>query len=251
MALVRSVVRSVHLLGYFIRYGGELLWTRPKTRVERARWLHRFAAAAMLGLDVPVTVTGVFPERGAVIANHLGYLDIIAFAAMHPCVFCAKAEMRRWPLLGWMTSMPGTVYFERGLGGAALKAAGGMQAAADAGLPVVFFPEGTTGNGDEVLPFHSGLLAQAMKVDEPVTAAFVSYTLGAGNKPGVSVRDHVHYWGDVDLLWHIFRFMGLRGVEVQVRFAPGPIQFTSEDLHRKRAAVEARDAVVALRSSAP
>ena len=45
-----------------------------------------------------------------------------------------------------------------------------MKAAADAGLPVVFFPEGTTTNGVTMLPFHSGLLAQAMTIDEPVTA---------------------------------------------------------------------------------
>ena len=45
---------------------------------------------------------GPFPERGVVIANHLGYLDVIAFAALHRCVFIGKSGIRRWPLLGWM-----------------------------------------------------------------------------------------------------------------------------------------------------
>ena len=67
------------------------------------------------------------------------------------------------PVLGWMTTMAGTVYVARGHGGSAAKARSGMQAAADAGLPVVFFPEGTTTNGSELLKFHSGLLAQAME----------------------------------------------------------------------------------------
>ena len=73
----------------------------------------------MRSMGIAVRCQGTFPERGVVISNHLGYLDIIAFAALHPCVFVAKSEIRRWPLLGWMTTMAGTVYVERGRGGSA------------------------------------------------------------------------------------------------------------------------------------
>ncbi len=101
----------------------------------------------MQGLGIEIGVVGEFPERGAVISNHLSYLDIVVFAALHPCVFVSKAEMRGWPVVGWMTTMSGTVYVARGHGGSAMRARKGMQAAVDAGLPVVFFPEGTTTNG--------------------------------------------------------------------------------------------------------
>ena len=66
---------------------------------------------------------------------------------------------------------------------------------ANAGVPVLFYPEGTTSNGSGLLPFHSGLLAQALAADEPITAAHINYTLAAGNGDA-TVEDDVCFWGD-------------------------------------------------------
>lgn len=246
MNFFRALGRSVHLAGLFVVAGAELAVRRPKTREARADWLHRFAAKAMRQLGIEVDVAGSFPERGAVISNHLSYLDIVVFAALHPCVFVSKAEIETWPVVGWMTTMSGTVYVARGHGGSAVRARQGMQAALDAGLPVVFFPEGTTSNGSTVLKFHSGLLAQVMAGGTPVTAAHVGYSLGAANGAEVSVANDVCYWGDAKIVPHIFKLLGLRGVRVAVRFAERPIMFSGDELHRKLAAVEARSAVLAL-----
>jgi 1-acyl-sn-glycerol-3-phosphate acyltransferase len=232
----------------FVRAGVELAVTQPKTREQRADWLHRFCARAMQGLGIEISVSGDFPRRGAVISNHLSYLDIVVYAAIHPCVFVSKAEIKSWPVVGWMTTMSGTVYVARGHGGSAMKAREGMQAAVDAGLPVVFFPEGTTSKGEGLLKFHSGLLAQAIDGGAPVTGAFIRYKLGEDNGPDVSIADDVCYWGDRNMLGHIFTFLGLRGVRAEVRFADGPMEFSSDVLHRKQAAVEARAAVAALRA---
>jgi 1-acyl-sn-glycerol-3-phosphate acyltransferase len=197
-------------------------------------------------MGIEIRVEGVFPERGAVISNHLSYLDIVVFAMLHPCVFVSKEEIRRWPVVGWMTTMSGTVYVARGHGGSAMRARKEMQAAVDAGLPVVFFPEGTTSNGSQLLKFHSGLLSQVLDGGAPVTAAYLSYSLAEENGPEVSVADDVCYWGDRKMLTHVFKFLGLRGVRAEVRFAEEPIAFSSGRLHRKMAAVEARSAVAAL-----
>jgi 1-acyl-sn-glycerol-3-phosphate acyltransferase len=197
-------------------------------------------------LGFEIQVSGAFPERGAVISNHLSYVDIIVFAALHPCVFVSKAEVEAWPVVGWMTTMAGTVYVARGHGGSALRARQGMQATVDAGLPVVFFPEGTTSDGSTLLKFRSGLLAQVMAGGTPVTAAHVRYSFSEENGPGVTVGRNVCYWGDMKLVPHIFKFLSLRGVQVEVQFAERPIAFSSDVLHRKMAAVEAHAAVAAL-----
>jgi 1-acyl-sn-glycerol-3-phosphate acyltransferase len=238
--------RGVKLAGYFARFGGELLLTRPEAREARAAWLHRFCRRALKGLGVELTVEGKFPARGALISNHLSYVDIVVFAAMGPCVFCSKAEIEHWPVVGWLATMAGTVYVDRGKGGSAAKAGSGMRAAAEAGLPVVFFPEGTTTNGREMLPFRSGLLAQAMEIEEPVTAAYLRYSLDRDNGPGVSVEDDVCYWGNRPMWPHVFKFLGLRGTHAVVKIADGPITFSADKLHRKEAAVEARNAVAGL-----
>lgn len=244
MSFLRSLGRSIRVAGMFAVAGTELLVKRPQTREARAEWLHRFAARAIRKLGIEVGVVGKFPEHGAVISNHLSYLDIVVFAALHACVFVSKAELQEVPVLGWMTTMAGTVYVARGHGGSAVRARGGMQAAADAGLPVVFFPEGTTTNGSEMLRFHSGLLAQAMENGMPITAAYVRYHLSAGE--GATVADDVCYWGDAKMLPHIFKLLGLRGLRVEVRFAERPIKFSSDAMQRKLAAMEAQVAVAAL-----
>jgi 1-acyl-sn-glycerol-3-phosphate acyltransferase len=230
----------------FIVAGTELAVKRPATREQRADWLHRFCARAMRGMGIEINVVGKFPERGAVISNHLSYVDIVVFAAVHPCVFVSKEEVRRWPVVGWMTTMSGTVYVARGHGGSAMRARKGMQAAVDAGLPVVFFPEGTTTNGRQMLKFHSGLLGQVIESGASVTAAYLRYGFSVENGSDVSVSDDVCYWGDRNMLAHIFKFLGLRGVRAEVRFGEEPIAFSSDRLHRKKAAVEARSAVAAL-----
>lgn len=246
VSVLRSLWRSVQLAGLFVGASAPLLLRRPKTREARAAWLHQFAARAVRRLRIEISAVGAFPESGAVIANHLGYMDIVAFATLHPCVFVAKAEMEKWPVLGWMTTMAGTVYVARGHGGSAARARGGMQSAMAAGLPVVFFPEGTTSDGSTLMKFHTGLLAQAMSSGFPMTAAHVRYSLGAGNAAEVSVAKDMCYWGDAKMVPHVFRFLGLREAKVEIRFAERPIRFSDDALHRKLAAVEARAAVLEL-----
>ncbi len=245
MNFFRAIGRTFRVMGLFVVAGTELIVKQPETREERADWLHRVCAKALRELEIEIRVMGLFPEHGAVISNHLSYLDILVFAAIHPCVFVSKAEIEKWPAIGWMTTMSGAVYVARGHGGSALKAGNGVQAVVDAGLPVVFFPEGTTSNGRGLLKFHSGLLAQVIKAGSPVTAAYVRYGFSIENGHGVNVEDDVCYWGDRNMWAHMFKFLGLRGVRAEVRFANEPIEFATWP-NRKHAAVEARSEVMEL-----
>ena len=242
---MRSVVRCAMLAAMFIEAGTELLITRPKTRQKRADWLHRFCARALRRMHIPVTVHGSFPERGSLVTNHQSYMDIVTLASIQPCVFVSKAELVKVPVLGWMTTMSGTVFVERGRGGSALRASSGMRAASQDGLPVVFFPEGTTNSASELLPFRSGLIGQVLAAGEPITAGYLRYSISPDNGTDVSVAQNVA-WGDLPMFTHIFTFLGLRGVSVEVFFAPAPITFSSDVMHRKAAAIEARSAVAAL-----
>jgi 1-acyl-sn-glycerol-3-phosphate acyltransferase len=244
---LRSVCRFLKLSALFALGVAQLVARRPATPTERAEWLHRFAARALSSLDIAVRIEGRFPGRGAVISNHMGYLDIVALAALHPVAFVAKSELADFPLLGWMTTMSGTVYVERGRGGSAVRARKGLRSAAEANLPVAFFPEGTTSNGATVMRFHSGILAQVREAGEPVTAAFLRYRLAEDNGPQVSLERDVCFWGDEPrLIPHVFRLLALRGLEVSVRIADSPIAFSADPGNRKLAAAEARAAVMEL-----
>ncbi len=225
-----------------------LVIKRPKTREQRAEWLNGFCRRILRNMNITVRSEGSYPTHGMLISNHLGYLDILALGGLHRCVFVSKAELLDVPVVGWMTMMAGTVYVERGRGGSSARAREGMLGAAEAGIPVTFFPEGTTTNGSTVGPFHSGLLALALEAEQPVTAAFVSYRLTQDNGPGITVGDDVCYWGDdATMLPHVFRLVSLRGIEIHVRIADAPIQFSAAaKADRKEAANEAREAVMLL-----
>lgn len=245
MGLLQSTGGMLRLLAVLLHASVQLMIQRPRTRAARALWLHQLCRRAVQVFAVDVRTSGKFPEAGVLVSNHLSYLDIVVFASIHPCVFVSKAEIRTWPLIGWMTTMSGTVYVERGRGGSARRAGAEMRVAAEDGLPVLFFPEGTTSNGDTVLKFHSGLLSEARSAQQPITAAFIRYALTEDNR-GQTVRDSVAYWGDQAMLPHVFGFFALRGVRAEVAFADAPIQFAEGAGSRKPLAIETRQAVCLL-----
>ena len=226
----------------------QLIVKRPATRQQKAEWLHQFCLRAVRRMGLAVRQVGTFPERGVVISNHLGYLDVVAFAALHKCAFVGKSEIRKWPFLGWITAMGGTVYVQRGRGGSAGRAKSGMQEASDAGIPMVFFPEGTCSLGDTVLPFRSGLLGEAIAAGQPITAACLRYRLTQDNGPNRSLAD-VCFWDNTLLVKHIFRMLSMRGIEVELRFAQSPIAFSVGADQRKLAAQQAHAAVMELRDA--
>ena len=88
--LFRSIARSLQVAVLFLEASCDLVAKRPKTRHDRADWLHRFCARAIRKIKVGVHVHGQFPTSGALITNHLSYLDIVVLAAIRPCVFVSK-----------------------------------------------------------------------------------------------------------------------------------------------------------------
>ena|SRR5665213_2017688 len=159
LRFTRSLLRTAKLFALLAFGAAALFIRRPSTRAARADWLHRFAAMLLRRLGIALKQTGVYPQRGVVISNHMGYLDIMAFAALARCVFVSKSEIAAWPLIGWMTTMSGTVYVQRGRGGSAERAKRDLQAVSEENVPIVFFPEGTSSDGSSILPFRTGLLS--------------------------------------------------------------------------------------------
>jgi 1-acyl-sn-glycerol-3-phosphate acyltransferase len=249
LRLPRRIYRLLALVAVFAYSITEALITRPRTRAQRAAWLSRIGNRLLRTQDITFTTIGPIPTHGAVITNHLTYVDIILHASIRPCVFVSKIEMRKTPILGWISMMAGTVYVNRAAGHrSAAKAAEGMAKGFRDSLPVVFFPEGTTGVGDEpTLPFRNGLLAQTLAANQPITAGFIHYDLNPRDLArGRSTRNDVH-WGTQTLVQHLWNFTDLHGVHGTIRFAPEPIPFTEAALHnRKIAGAEAQTAVRAL-----
>lgn len=253
MLLLRKLLRATKIVWTFAYSITELLVRRPASRFDRAAWLSRFCRRALLAVDISWTAIGPVPAQGAVISNHLTYIDVMVLAALRPCSFVAAIEIRRMPLIGWLSMMAGTVYVERGAGGSAARAAGSMAESFRDGVPIVFFPEGGTGVGDDpLLPLRSGLLATTLEAGATVTPGYLHYELSPEDiAEGRSTREDVH-WGTQTLPAHIWNFLGVHKLTATIRFAPAPIAFSPEALaNRKIAADEARGALLALADRIP
>ena len=250
MLLFRKLFRGAKVVWAFAYSLMELLVTRPKARPARAAWLSGLCRRILRAVDVTWTVSGPIPGQGAVISNHLTYVDILLHSAMRPCVFVSAIEVRRMPVFGWMSMMAGTVYVKRGVGGSAAKAASGMAEGFRDGLPIVFFPEGGTGVGDvPLLPLHSGLLANTLEEGATVTPGFIHYDINpADAAAGKTARDDIA-WGDQTLPAHLWNLLGLRPFQGNITFSPVPISFSPEAaMNRKVAALDARQGILSLLS---
>ena len=196
------------------RYFWEVRGVAPEgERAARAAWLHRCCQRTLRIMNVRVAVRGPLPHGGLIVANHLTYLDIVALSAALPCVFVSKMEVADWPLFGVFAKRSGTLFLDREKRGAVSGVAGQMRAVLATGLPLVFFPEGTSTSGDAVLPFKTSLFEPVAELDCAVTAAALSYTAA-----GVSVREEIHWWGPMPLAPHLLKVFAHPRIDVTIRF---------------------------------
>ena len=239
MRFLRSATRSAVLLALLLaaRLDGQCrclflgLRAGPAGAVCVHGWCRRIIRCLRLPCFIDGPVPAVDGRSLAVVSNHLSYLDILLYSAVRPFVMVAKSEVRCWPLIGWITAQAGTVYVQRAdvKGGRTQsrdEVNAAMAEAFRSGLPVLFFPEGTTSNGESVLPFRRGLFNAVVFDRVAVRTAAVAYSL-AGVDTGTSIADHVCFWGDMIFGPHVFRCMGVRGLQAHVCF--GERELTSGD----------------------
>ncbi len=175
-------------------------------RAIRRRWSAQLLA--MLGVDA--SVRGLPPRPGMlVVSNHISWLDVFVINAQAPCVFVCKAEVRSWPLVGWLCAHSDTVFLERGRLGSTRDVAAGLTGMLASGAPpVAVFPEGTTSDGRDLLPFKPALIQSAIDADAVIAPLALRYT-DRHNRPNTDAA----YVGEASLadsMWRIALSDGLR-----------------------------------------
>ena len=209
-------------------------------RLARAAWLHRACRRHIKIYSCDYSSTGPVPKSGLLVSNHLSYLDILVIAAITPAIFVSKSEVRGWPVIGWLTALAGTVFIVRERRSHVGAVNQEIAAALNAGALVVVFPEGTSTNGEEVLPFRSPLLEPVTTGAHPIATGCLHYELDGGD-----ARHEVCYWGDHTFFSHAVNLLGKRRVRATMRF--GTFQRTTDD--RKKLAEELRAAVLELKQN--
>jgi lyso-ornithine lipid O-acyltransferase len=197
--------------------------------VSRRQWTktlpvfyHRWCCR-ILGFRIRLIGTPTSERPVLFAANHISYTDITVLGSMIPGSFIAKSEVARWPFFGWLARLQRSVFVDRQVRSATTQrdAIGRRLAAGDA---LILFPEGTSGDGNRVLPFKSALFGAAQQRDgvTPVIVQPVSlaYTRLDGIPIGRLYRPFFAWYGAVDLAPHIWGMVGLGTVEVVIEFHP-------------------------------
>ncbi len=236
VALWRMLRAIVHVLH------GMLVMTRfpaldAKARHQRIQW---WSVGVLKSLGLALQVEGTLPRPGAtlLVANHISWLDIVALHAATPQArFVSKADVLKWPLLGWLIQGAGTLFIERERKRDAVRVVHAMAEALRAGDTVAVFPEGTTGPGPELLPFHANLLQAAIATGTPVQPAALRYADAQR-----SFSPAVEFLGDTTLLQSLWRVASARGLRVHVRLLPPQ---GTEHADRRALAEHLRDQIAA------
>jgi 1-acyl-sn-glycerol-3-phosphate acyltransferase len=209
-------------------------WAGPALRERFARrWSRRLLQLCRVSVEQG---PGAAPlEHAMIVANHVSWLDIFVINSLHPCRFVAKAEIRGWPVLGWLAERAGTVFIARGDRRGLRHVFKGLVEVLRQGQRVAFFPEGTTSRQGTVLPFHANLLEAAIDAQVPVQPYAIEYLDAAGRHDAC-----VDYVGETTFVGSFF--MVLSGKPVRARLTClAPI--AAAGAHRRELAQEAHDAI--------
>ena len=183
----------------------------------RARRIQWWSATLLRRLGLHWQCAGT-PRPGAtlLVANHISWLDIAAIHAACPQArFVSKADVKRWPLVGWLVAGAGTLFIERERKRDAVRVVHQMAEALRAGQTVAVFPEGTTSEGHGTLPFHANLLQAAIAAEAPVQPVVLRFSDSLH-----AVSPSAMFVGETTLLQSVWAIACADGLRVQVTLLP-------------------------------
>ena len=210
LRFLEHVTTGVLILGYvwLISLGGG----RPAWLPTVVLWWYQRCCRA---LGVQVQVSGAIAGRCLLVCNHISWLDAVVLGAQGHIGFLSKAEVRRWPLIGWMATLVGTLFIARGANQVEVitREISGRIAR---GGTLAIFPEGTTSEGLGVRRFYPPLFAIAQQPGLGVQPVALCYRSGAEAGPDRGVA----YVGDQTLIANLLILLRHPGLTAEVRFLP-------------------------------
>jgi 1-acyl-sn-glycerol-3-phosphate acyltransferase len=242
MRNLRALVKFFRIIGWVLRGYWEVRTTFPKlSDDQQARAVEAWARGMLAIMGIEVRRVGQ-PASGPVLmaANHISWLDILVMHAACHCRFVAKSEIRSWPLVGVLTTGGGSLYIERGSKHDAMRVVHQMAEALQRGEVLAVFPEGGTGDGVTLLPFHANLLQAAISVDAPIQPVALQF-LDAQTQ---QVSFAPCYRHDDTLVSSLWRTLCAPPLLAQVRY--GDTQM-AQGRHRREWALDLQTTVAHLR----
>ena len=237
---MRLAYRLLRLAGHLMAGVLTILFLFPHLNTEeRARRVTAWAGRLVKLAGVRVVARGRLPavrgEGALLVANHVSWLDIHVLHSLLFTRFISKAEVKRWPVIGWLAEMTGTLFLERTKKSDAARINQLMAEHLRAGECLALFPEGTTSDGSEVKPFYATLFNPALAAGAQVWPVLIRYLDPAGHPSRAAA-----YYDDITLAQSLLRVLKSRGLVAEVTFL-APIRATG--MHRRELAQAAESAI--------
>jgi len=198
-----------------------LLYLKGRAKARFPVWYHR-RCLSLFGFKVKTIGDASTSHPTLFIANHTSYLDIIVLSSFLEVSFVAKTEVATWPLFGWLAKLQRTVFVDRKRNSTETQR-NDIADRLKAGDNLVLFPEGTSNDGNRVLPFKSALFSVAEIPTEPpmtIQPVSIAYTKLNGIPLGRALRPFYAWYGDMALAPHLVQVAGMGSAEVTLVFHP-------------------------------
>jgi lyso-ornithine lipid O-acyltransferase len=215
-----------------------------------SRLARHFTSLLRRLLNIRVAVVGNqgLVERGGyvIVSNHVSYVDGIVLGSVFPIVFVSKNEVKTWPIVGQWNRLCGTIFIDRQRKEKVPSVLEEMTQKLRQEANILLFPEGTSTNGERMLPFQTAPLAAPLRSRSGIVPVTLAYRSIEEQPVTVANRDLVYWYGDMEFMPHFWRLMSLRSIEALITIRP-----TIECLHyqnnssgRKKLAEDCYDRVL-------
>ena len=238
IALFLNIILCIAVL-FFVRI---IFFRSGLRRIRITAGIVRISSKLMVRiLGIKINLVGhkeFLKEEGIFfVSNHLSYIDGVTISSLWPLVFIGRSDLKEWPLFGALTTLSDTIFVNRINYSNIKLELERIISVLRAGANVILFPEGTSTDGKELLPFKTSFFEAPLKAGCKIVPLAIRYLRVNGQAVSEKNQDMVYWYGDMYFFPHLIGVLGLKEIQLEVKvFEPlktGEINGESFSFQRK------------------
>lgn len=212
-----SIVTVYLSSAYIIHYTTKDPKLRKKKFSQNAG-IYTTLVCKLFNIKIEVIQPLSFHDAGLIVGNHMGFIDILVMHSLTKALFVTSYEMRETPVLGLITEMSGCLFVERRNKSNILSELKNIIDALNDDFNVTLYPEATSHNGEEILPFKRTLMTSAAAAGKPILPYCFNFKSINGEPFSLKYRDHVCWYGDMGFFSSFLKSISLEEIVTEVIF---------------------------------
>lgn len=221
LALIKFLSISAAMLAYIATTfpGYVLLRGRPRlTYCSAVTTFYCRLALKILGINVSVIEKNQQPigRNALYVSNHMSYIDILIISAQQPTLFITSIEVKHTFFIGLMSALGGSLFVERRSVSGVRRDINRIAGLLSDGFNICFFPEATSTDGSEILPFKSSFFEAAKKAGITIIPLCIRYPVIDNRPADQETLERVCFYGDMTFFPHFVKLMPLKRIEAEL-----------------------------------